>query len=298
MIWLKRLGYLLGGIVALLMLAMATIYAITTIRFRQRYDVLPTAVPVTADSASLSRGRHLAVAIGKCSACHGADLGGELMGDNAMFGRLASANLTAGTGGAAARYDDATLARAIRHGIRGDGKSLFLMPSESYQRLSDEDVGALIAYLRSLPPVDREHPARRAGPLVRVIYLVAGMPLLPARLIDHSVMAPAKVPREPTAEYGNYLVNIGGCTGCHGPGLSGGKLGPGSKPAANLTPAGIGSWTEADFVRALRSGVRPGGVAIDSTVMPWPQVGLMTDGEIHAMWLYLRSIPPKEFGNR
>lgn len=79
MIWLQRLGYLLGGIVALLLLAIASVYLITSLRFRKQYDVPATAVPVLSDSATLARGRHLATAIGKCTECHQEDLGGDCL---------------------------------------------------------------------------------------------------------------------------------------------------------------------------------------------------------------------------
>jgi cytochrome c553 len=297
MIWLKRLAYLLGGIVALVILAVGAVYVITALRFRKHYDVPATPVPVAADSATLARGRHLATAIGKCVLCHEADFGGQLMGDSPVFFRLAASNLTGGKGGVASRYNDATLARAIRHGIRSDGRPLYFMPSEAFAPMSDEDVGALVAYIRSLPPVDRELPTPRMGPMARIIYLTSDFPLLPARTIDHAKTAPRSVTPAETAEYGGYLAKIDACTSCHGPCLSGGKLGP-DKPAANLTPAGIGSWTEADFVRALREGMRPSGVPIDSTAMPWPLAGRMSDAELHALWLYLRSVPAKPFGNR
>ncbi|GAB3220662.1 hypothetical protein [Spirosoma arcticum] len=67
-------------------------------------------------------------------------------------------------------------------------------------------------------------------------------------------------------------------------------------PAANLTPTGIGSWRETDFFRTLRTGKRPNGQELHPS-MPWPQVGMMTNDELHAIWLYLKSVPPKPFGN-
>jgi hypothetical protein len=72
---------------------------------------------------------------------------------------------------------------------------------------------------------------------------------------------------------------------------------PGLPPASNLTPAGIGAWTEADFVRALREGKRPDGSPLNE-FMPWKVFRGMTDAEYHALWLYLRSVPPKPFGNK
>ena len=72
---------------------------------------------------------------------------------------------------------------------------------------------------------------------------------------------------------------------------------PGSPLAANLTPTGIGHYTEADFVRVLREGKGPGDRVI-SDFMPWKSSGRMTDDEIHAIWLFLKTLEPKEMGQR
>jgi mono/diheme cytochrome c family protein len=297
MIWLKRLGYLIVGFAALIVLAIVCLYVITGLQFAKHYAVIAVPVETRSDSATMARGEHLVVTMGKCARCHGPDLGGMPLGTGSfMIGHLAGSNLTTGRGGVFSRYDDATVARAIRHGIRGDGTPLFFMPSEAFSAMSDEDVAATIAYLRSRPPVDRELPAPRIGPMMRLMGLLTSFPLVPARRIDHAAVSPKAVPEEPTEGYGKYLVQMGLCTGCHGAGLNGQALGPGAKPSMNLTRAAIGDWTESDLVRALRQGKQPSGVALDSTAMPWPLTARMTDSEIHAIWLYLRSVPPKEFG--
>lgn len=292
MIWLKRLGYVLLVFLLLLVGALLVVWGITSVRMDQTYVVQAKAVTVPTDSGGIERGRHLVVAIGKCTQCHGDDLGGRLVANDLMFGRLAAPNLT--PSGLGRRYDDATLARAIRHAINERGKPLRVMPAEAFQYFSDDDVGAVVGYLRSLPPVERTFPKARVGPLARVLSLLTDFPLIPARVVDHDMEPPRSVAEDTTAEYGKYLAVVGGCTSCHGPGLSGGSMGPG-KPASNITPGGIGPWTEADFFKALRQGIRPGGTAIDSQ-MPWKRAGLMTDPEIKAVWAYLRSVPAKEFG--
>ena len=111
-----------------------------------------------SDSASIARGEHLVRALVKCVDCHGEDLGGTKMLEDPAIGTLWAKNLTRGRGGIAADYDDAAFERAIRHGLRPDGVRLVVMPSEEYQRISDEDLGAVIAYIKSVPPVDRETP--------------------------------------------------------------------------------------------------------------------------------------------
>jgi mono/diheme cytochrome c family protein len=109
----------------------------------------------------------------------------------------------------------------------------------------------------------------------------------------------ASPPAAGTVEYGRYLADVSGCHGCHGYGLSGGRVAgpPGLPPAANLTPTGIGQWSEADFTRAMRAGKRPDGKALDE-FMPWRVFRNMSDDDLHALWLYLRTVPPKAFGNK
>ena len=119
--------------------------------------------------------------------------------------------------------------------------------------------------------------------------------------IDHSKSARALAPAEgPTAEYGDYIVHTAGCAECHGPTLAGGKIDVGDPswpPAANLTPSGLKAYDEAAFFTALRTGVRPGGSKINEA-MPWRRTKEMTDDEIRAVWLYLKTVPPREFGAR
>ncbi|MEA3246260.1 MAG: c-type cytochrome [Gemmatimonadota bacterium] len=296
MIWLKRLAFLAGGLVVLIVLAAATTYVIVGLRIGKRYDVAAVPIAVPTDSAAIAAGQHLVTAIGKCTLCHGEDLGGKVMGDDFAFGRLVAPNLTAGNGGVLGRDDNATIARAIREGVRRDGTPLIFMPSNLYHPMSDADVGAIIAYLRSRPRVDRALPGSRIGPVARAVSLFTEFPLIPARDIDRSVTPPREVPVEASAHYGKYLMQIGLCTGCHRPNLSGGS-GPNGR-SSNLTPAGIGSWTEADFTHALREGRRLVGAPLDSAVMPWPLAGKMTDFELHAVWLYLKSLPPQTYGTR
>lgn len=186
----------------------------------------------------------------------------------------------------------------MRHGVRRDGTPLFVMPANDHNGMSDEDLAAVVAYARSLPASPNVVPASRAGPVFRALLLAGRLDGYPAEHLDHARPHPARVAAEPTAAYGRYLAAT--CTGCHGPGLSGGPI-PGAppswKPAANLTPAGIGHYAEADFVRALRMGRRPGGAPID-TIMPWRLTREMTDVELRALYAYLRTVPPRPYGTR
>jgi cytochrome c553 len=287
---LKWLGYIVAILVALIAIGVGTVYAITSSRINRTYPTRVETVPVPSDPASIERGRHLVSAIGKCVDCHGPRLNGTRMMDSPVFMRLTAPNLTAGRGGVGSTYTDADWVRAIRYGVGRDGKPLIFMPSEAYTSFSDQDLGAIIAFLKTVPPADAgAEPARSPGPIARTIYLLAGFPLIPAELIDRSKVRPAVTPGV-TVEYGKYLSEAGGCTGCHLPSLAGGQK-IGDAVSTNLTSGGpLKDWTEEDFFKAIRTGTRPDGTKI-SEEMPWKSMGTMTDDELRATWLFLKSVP-------
>ncbi len=115
--------------------------------------------------------------------------------------------------------------------------------------------------------------------------------IIAAGNIDHTGPRPAAPPPGISQAYGAYLVNTTGCRTCHGPDLSGAKPpNPNSLLAPNLTPGGPLRTSEATFITAMRTR--------DSPFMPFKDIGRMTDDELKALWLYLRSLPPKARGNR
>jgi mono/diheme cytochrome c family protein len=279
----------------LLVVAVGIAYAVSEWRFRKHFEVPLHGIAVPTDSASVARGRHLATVRG-CVGCHGVGLVGHVEVDDPMLGRLAGPNLTNGRRGDA--LADTDWERAVRHGVRADGAPLLIMPASEHTGMSDEDLGALIAYARSLPSAPMVPPPSKAGPVLRGLFAAGMVLLLSAEEIDHSKTHPAHVDPAPTPEYGAYLAPM--CKGCHGPQLSGGKI-PGGppdwKPAANITPAGIGPWTEANFITALRTGHRPDGSMIDEQ-MPWKMFRQMNDTELRAIYAYLRQQPSQEYGHR
>lgn len=284
--WLRLVGYGLGAVLVLLVLAVAGVYATTSSHLSRTYRVPDWSGRAATDSAALARGRHLVEAIGKCRECHGDDLGGKVIADDPMFGRLAGPNLTAGKGGIP-DYSDADYERAIRHGVGRGGRALVFMPAEAFAVLSDTDLAAMIGYLRTVPAVDREAPPPRVGPLARALYLGGNFPLLPVELVDRAARPEPPAPGVSVA-YGEYLATAGGCRGCHGMDLAG----TGDPSAPDITRARLAAWTEADFFRALREGRRPDGSVIDPAKMPWVRSGLMTDDEMKATWMYIRSLGP------
>jgi mono/diheme cytochrome c family protein len=299
----KVLKFLAIGMLVVLGIALvlgALVYVRSKAAIDRVYAVEQPALRIPADSVSRLRGRHLVEGVMSCTECHAADLGGTLLIDAAPFMRLPAPNLTRGDHGMATQLGDGDWVGAIRHGVDPDGRALAVMPSRAYEHLSDADLAAVIGYLKSLPPVSRELPARTFGPIARIMLARGKFPLFAAADIDHAAVRSVSSPVPGiTVEYGRYLANIAGCTDCHGPGLSGGVVAaapPDAPPASNITPAGIGRWTEADFARALREGIGSGGRRLNQ-LMPYRSLRL-TDDELRAVWMFVRSVPPKRFGHR
>ncbi len=273
-------------------------YVASAAMLSKTYPAPFTAVPIPTDAAAIERGGHLVRAVGTCATCHGDDLGGKVYAEMGPVGVVAGRNLTRGRGGIAGTFTDADWVRAIRYGVRRDGTSLIMMPSEVYTRFTDADLGAIIAYAKQVPPVDRTVPDSHFGALGRVLLAAGKLKILTApKTFPEGTAARAEPAVSP--DYGRYLADTSGCHGCHGYGLSGGKVaGPEGLPlASNLTPAGIGTWSEADFFRAIRDGRKPDGSAINE-FMPWRSYSKMSDEELRALWLYLRSVPPKASGGK
>lgn len=287
----------LGALVLLAAVVLGVLYGLGTARAAAAHDIAVDVPPVPGDAAAVARGRHLATAILNCSGCHGEALGG---GDEfAAPGILTipTPNLTAGAGGIGNSYTDEDWVRAVRHGVGHDGRALFIMPSQAFAGLSQADMGALIAYLKTAPPVDSSLPVRSIEPLGRVMIGVGALPPFAVESIDHTRAAPAAVAEGVTAEYGAYLAAT--CSECHGPGLNGAPFGPPGEEVLtpNLTPGGpLAGWREEDFVKVMRTGQTPGGRVL-SDEMPWRAFGGMTDEELGAVWLYLRSLPPLAQGS-
>jgi mono/diheme cytochrome c family protein len=175
------------------------------------------------------------------------------------------------------------------------------MPSEDYNRLTDADFAALVAYVRSLPPVAGEAAELRLPLIVRALYGV-GAVRDAAEKIDHRRPPSQPIAPAATAEYGGYVASM--CIGCHGAGLSGGPI-PGAPPdwppASNLTPGEGGVMPRYDdaekFIAMMRTGKRPDGSAV-SKVMPFASLRNLNDNDLAAMHAFLRAMPPRKAGER
>ncbi len=287
--WTRRAAL---GIVAFLAIALLVVYVVSEQRLGQTFEVPPVGLARLAsvpDAALVARGEHL-VAVRGCNDCHGADLGGKVMVDDPALGRIVAANLT--RGGATREFSMADWDRAIRHGIAPSGRGLLVMPANEFNVIGDQDLAAIVAYLESLPPVQRALPANSVRPLGRALYVAGVLPLLPAEIIDHGAARAATPAAAPTPEYGAYVSS--GCVGCHGRDFGGATVPGLGITGANLTmdrETGLGTWTEAQFAHALRTGRRPDGTALDPA-MPVAMTRQLTDTEVAAIWAFLQTLPP------
>jgi mono/diheme cytochrome c family protein len=297
--WVKRTSLLLVGL-ALLGIVTTVVGKAMGERKMMRTVAFPLApLSVAADAGRIDQGRYLYNTRG-CAECHGANGAGKtVVHDGGMF--VVAPNITAGANGVTARYKVEDWVRAVRHGVKPDGRPVLMMPSADYNRMTDEDMAALVSYLQQMPAVAGERSRVDVPVPVTVLYGF-GVIKDAAELIDHQLPPPLPVPLDASAQYGAYVANT--CIGCHGPQLSGGKI-PGGAPtwpaAANLTP-GKGSAmmryaTAEAFIAMMRSGHRPDGTAI-STVMPFGSLGKMNETELRALHAYLKTVPARGAGQR
>jgi mono/diheme cytochrome c family protein len=248
-----------------------------------------------ARQRAVERGRHLVQSRYVCIECHGANFSGGVMIDAPIMGRLLGPNITTGAGGRTAGYTTADWDRIVRHGIRPDGTGA-AMPSEDFQRMSDQELSDIITYVQSQPAIDNTVPPPTFGPLGKILVATGQLKFSADVIASHDTPHPALPPTtEASATFGLHLAGI--CTGCHRPDFAGGPIiggDPSWPPARNLTPheTGLGSWTLAQFTTAMRDSRRPDGTALLAPMtLVAPYAKNMTDVEIEALWLYLRSVP-------
>lgn len=284
----RRFQWLAAAVLLFVAVAGIVYWRISTSPLNRLYNAPNDPITIPTDAASVARGKHLVEAVAVCTICHGANLGGKLAFSDSFLGRGYTSNLTAGRGGIGKSYADADWIRSIRYGVRPDGRGIPFMPSDYFNKLTDSDTGAIIAYLKSLPPVDNErtHVEIKLPARILISLGVFG-DLVRAAKIDFR--APPQMPYDE----GGYLVEIGGCTFCHGIGLTGGQgPEPGAPRGTDLTATGpLSRWSFSNFRDTMRNGVDPRGHAIDPKFMPWLGYRNMTDGELNAVWRYLKLLP-------
>jgi mono/diheme cytochrome c family protein len=263
---------------------------------RRKYDAPYPAIHASNDPAVIERGKYLAYGTAHCADCHGVnDPEGRLSGGfefKLPFGVVHTPNITPDPETGIGKMKDEEIARSLRHGVGRDGRAL--LPFMPFANMSDEDLTAVISFLRSQKPVVHAVPKHEINTLGRVVTAFMIRPKGP------DGTPPVSVPREATAAYGKYLVhNVGNCTGCHterdgigrpvGPDLAGGGNIDGWI-TPNLTPdrdtGRITNWTEETFVLRFHVGSGPKG-----SPMPWKSFGTISDDDARAIYRYLHSLP-------
>lgn len=287
--WVKILGGLGAGLLTLVFAAVSFvgIKGFVGIYFAGGDDA-PN-LTVEATSEQIARGEYV-VKVG-CVGCHGVDetlplAGGWNMAESEGFGfmgKVITENLT--PGGKLAGYTDGEIFRAIRRGVDKDGRLLVFMSMLSYRELSDDDIKAVIAYLRSLPAETTNAPTGDQLNFIGVVLMGSGMFPSP-EAIEGQIDAP---PAGVTPAYGKYVATLADCRGCHGSDMTGTPSSPAGPAVPNPRPF-VGSVTLEEFIQTMRTGVRPSGDAF-SPAMPWQNASKMTDEDLAALYAYLATEP-------
>ncbi len=283
----------IAGVVIIFLIVSATVFYLFASagiddRISKQYAVVAEEFTIPADSLSVVKGKHL-VDIKGCRDCHGDDLGGKVFNDDLLIGNLAGPNLTRGEGGLSQNYATVNWIKAIRHGLDSTDHPLIVMPSLETSRMSQEDLASMIAYLNKLPPVDRKMPKSKLGIMIKTLVYIGKLEVIPAEQIDHEAMLTKSIDTSSPLEFGKYLSVM--CTGCHHENLKGGDpMAPGFPPVPDLTSTGVtGRWTQEQFNNTLRTGKRPNGTELDSS-MPVMMTKHYSDQELHALYTYFKSL--------
>ena len=290
------------GLVLLFIILGVTITVIA--RQNVTYERPYPAITASSDSSVILRGKHLVFSAGHCADCHskanadsliklGQDvpLTGGIMFDLPV-GKIYSRNITPDKETGIGNLTDAEIARALRYGVHADGTVVFnFMP---FNNLSDEDLTAIISYLRAQKPVRNEVPNHSLNLLGKGVKAFMVKPVGPNGEVEKSVRP------DSSAAYGNYMANnVANCGGCHTKRtLSGEFIG---EPFAggneiegfitpNLTPdssSRIFGWSQKNFIDRFRMGK-----LIPKSPMPWESFGRMSDTELKAIYAFLQTVKP------
>lgn len=294
--WLKWLGVILSGLLTLVFLLLFVVALIGTFKLYAPASNPVAQVKVAGTPEQIKRGEKFA---NFCAGCHSASGNLPLDGSKANFveegppvGTVFASNLT--PAGELKDWSDGEIIRALREGVHKSGRPLIIMPSNIFRNLSDADAQAIVAYLRSQPATKNnpgaDAPANQLN-LLGALFVGAGMfPTATQPPITQPVVAP---PAGTSGEYGKYLVSVLGCHECHGEDLAGiapSDFGPPAGP--NLTVL-MPKWSEAEFMKTIRTGTDPTGHALNPKEMPWKEISTFaTDDELKAIFAYLKALTP------
>jgi len=276
-----RIAIVLSSLIGLGLVAYAVVYVVSERVGHRTYSYPTTSKPIVlpTDSGAIREGQRLSTIHG-CLGCHGAQAQGTVLLDDPLLARIVAPSLTA----AVRKYTDPELVTIIRYGVRPDGHSVAVMPSQTFTLLSDQDLGQIIAFLKSLPAAPGLVPSMSPGPLARIG--VAFRKFKPIAELVADAPAPPQASGD-QATFGRYLA-LTACAQCHGPALRGeshpGDVAPSLQVVAAYSPE--------DFGRLMRTGVAVGGRKL-GLMGAWARDNLsqLTDAEIAALYSYLHALP-------
>lgn len=275
---LRWLGYALAFVLVLLLIFVAFVW-VGSARVLGRTQEAATERLARPSVAQLADGERQARILG-CVSCHGEGLRGRVMFEAPNVVRTWAPNLNE----LASRASDQQLARGIRQGIGHDGRRLYVMPSPMYSRLSDQEVAALIAWIRRLPRAGERKPAIEWGPIGRFLLATGKIQPVSARIEEFRIRQPFDTGAEHAA--GRRLAaNV--CSECHGPDLAGGQPAPDiNAPDLSI----VGAYDLAQFVRLMRTGRPPNGRDLGlMSEIARNDTSHLTDQELGQLYAYLRA---------
>jgi mono/diheme cytochrome c family protein len=269
-----------------------------------KYDRPYPAITATTDTNVIMRGKHLIFGAAHCADCHskantdsllklGQDvpLTGGIVFDLPV-GKIYSKNITPDKETGIGNYTDAEIARALRYGVHPDGRVVFdFMP---FHNMTDEDLTAVISYLRAQKPVQNKVPDNELNVLGKAVKAFMVKPVGPDGEVEQ------RITKDSSAVYGKYMANsVANCGGCHtqrtlsgeftGEPFAGGNEIEGFI-TPNITPdssSRIFGWSQKNFVDRFRMGR-----VLPKSPMPWESFGRMSDEELKAIYAYLKTVKP------
>ncbi|WP_375205254.1 c-type cytochrome [Hyphococcus sp.] len=270
-----------AAIVAAPLLGLGGFYLLSEAKFREVTRDSPFEAAIPTDATSIEHGRHVARTRG-CFGCHGQQLQGKDFDEQWDWPERAVApNLAL----YAREHDDATLEAAIRQGVGANGKALISMPSYNFARMSDDDLAALIAFLRSAPVVEIDLPKPKLGWGVRWTFFT-GEEKHMAEWADAVPPLRFDGEEEPQRAHGEYLA-MTMCNECHGLDLRGATLWDAVTPDLIV----VSAYSREEFEKLITTGVAMNGreLGLMRLVAPdrFPE---LTDEEIDALYLHLTSL--------